>query len=47
VTSGLKPKVEWVDLKVSSVGELSRLGWRERQWLSVEAPEGPERPGCD
>lgn len=43
VTRGLKPRVEWVDS--DSVGggqELSRLDWRERQWLFVEGPEGPE-----
>ncbi|MFG2630334.1 hypothetical protein [Streptomyces sp. NPDC048473] len=43
VTSGLKPKVGWVDLNgVVGERELSRLGWRERQWLFVEKPEGPE-----
>ncbi|MET7899425.1 hypothetical protein [Streptomyces mirabilis] len=43
VTQGLKPKVQWVD-RGGVVGEqeLSRLGWRERQWLFVEGPEGPE-----
>ncbi|GAA2644026.1 site-specific integrase [Streptomyces spororaveus] len=43
VTHGLKPKVEWVD-KAGIVGaqELSRLDWRERRWLFVEGPDGPE-----
>ncbi|MGW0545691.1 integrase [Streptomyces altiplanensis] len=43
VTSGLKPKVEWVD-RDGVVGghELSRLDWRERQWLFLEGPDGPE-----
>ncbi|WP_254648711.1 integrase [Streptomyces sp. GbtcB6] len=43
VTSGLKPKVEWVDLNGAfGERELSRLGWRERQRLFVEGSEGPE-----
>jgi integrase len=43
VTRGLKPKVQWVDRDgVVGEQELSRLGWRERQWLFVEGPEGPE-----
>ncbi|NKI42271.1 site-specific integrase [Streptomyces physcomitrii] len=43
VTHGLKPKVEWVDSDgVVGGQELSRLGWRERQWLFVDGPEGPE-----
>ncbi|MFH8411300.1 integrase [Streptomyces sp. NPDC018019] len=43
VTHGLKPKVEWVDTRgVVGEQELSRLGWRERQWLFLEGPEGPE-----
>ncbi|MFJ8510415.1 integrase [Streptomyces avermitilis] len=43
VTGGLKPKVEWVD-RNGAIGEreLSRLGWRERQSLFLEGPEGPE-----
>uniref|UniRef100_UPI003F49590E hypothetical protein n=1 Tax=Amycolatopsis sp. CA-096443 TaxID=3239919 RepID=UPI003F49590E len=43
VTNGLKPKVEWVD-RDGAVGsrELSRLGWRERQWLFQPGPGGPE-----
>ncbi|WP_234327495.1 integrase [Streptomyces sp. NRRL WC-3742] len=43
VTRGLNPKVEWVD-SAGVVGgrELHRLGWRERQWLFLEGPEGPE-----
>ncbi|MFJ6760200.1 integrase [Streptomyces sp. NPDC091273] len=43
VTRGLKPKVEWVDSDgVVGGQELSRLGWRERQWLFLEGPDGPE-----
>lgn len=43
VTRGLKPKVEWVDADgVVGGQELSRLGWRERQWLFLEGPDGPE-----
>ncbi|MET9374141.1 integrase [Streptomyces sp. NPDC002992] len=43
VTSGLKPKVEWVDSDGIVGGqELSRLGWRERQWLFLDGPDGPE-----
>ncbi|MQS36814.1 integrase, partial [Streptomyces katsurahamanus] len=43
VTSGLKPKIEWVDRDgVVGERELSRLGWRERQWLFLEGLEGPE-----
>ncbi|MFI0910517.1 integrase [Streptomyces abikoensis] len=43
VTSGRKPKVEWVDRNgVIGEKELSRLGWRERQSLFLEGPEGPE-----
>ncbi|MFC9636329.1 integrase [Streptomyces mirabilis] len=43
VTRGLKPKVQWVGRDgVVGEQELSRLGWRERQWLFVERPEGPE-----
>lgn len=43
VTHGLKPKVEWVD-RAGIVGaqELSRLDWRERRWLFLEGPDGPE-----
>ncbi|WP_330286486.1 integrase [Streptomyces sp. NBC_00576] len=43
VTRGLKPKVEWVE-RDGVVGgqELSRLDWRERQWLFLEGPDGPE-----
>ncbi|MFJ1740037.1 integrase [Streptomyces microflavus] len=43
VTSGLNPKVEWVD-RNGVIGErqLSRLGWMERQSLFLEGPEGPE-----
>lgn len=43
VTSGLKPRVEWVERNgVVGERELSRLGWRERQSLFLEGPEGPE-----
>ncbi|MEU4025969.1 hypothetical protein [Streptomyces anulatus] len=43
VTRGLRPKVEWVDADgVVGEQELSRLGWRERQWLFLEGPDGPE-----
>ncbi|MGW5442744.1 hypothetical protein [Streptomyces asiaticus] len=43
VTHGLKPKIEWVDSDgVVGEQELSRLDWRERQWLFVEGPDGPE-----
>ncbi|MFG2327052.1 integrase [Streptomyces sp. NPDC048568] len=43
VTHGLKPEVEWVD-RNGTVGsrELSSLKWRERQWLFLEGPDGPE-----
>ncbi|MER7693831.1 integrase [Streptomyces sp. NPDC097610] len=43
VSHGLKPKVEWVDQNgVVGAQELSRLDWRERQWLFLEGPDGPE-----
>ncbi|GAA1553983.1 site-specific integrase [Streptomyces globosus] len=43
VTRGLKPMVEWVDQDgVIGGQELGRLGWRERQWLFLEGPDGPE-----
>ncbi|MFJ1598587.1 site-specific integrase [Streptomyces sp. NPDC088261] len=43
VTRGLKPKIEWVDSDgVVGGEELSRLDWRERQWLFLEGPDGPE-----
>ncbi|MFJ9583397.1 integrase [Streptomyces acidicola] len=43
VTRGLKPKIEWVDRNgVIGAHELSRLDWRERQWLFLEGPDGPE-----
>ncbi|WP_426570382.1 integrase [Streptomyces canus] len=43
VTRGLKPKVEWVDANgVVGGQDLNRLGWRERQWLFLEGPDGPE-----
>ncbi|MFJ4429146.1 site-specific integrase [Streptomyces bobili] len=46
VTHGPKPKVEWVDANGVLGGlELSRMDWRERQWLFLEGPDGPE-PAC-
>lgn len=43
VTSGRKPKVEWVDQNgVPGRRELCWLGWRERQLLFLEGPQGPE-----
>jgi integrase len=43
VTSGLKPKVEWVDQNgVPGRRELRWLNWRERQLLFLEGPQGPE-----
>ncbi|WP_349636912.1 hypothetical protein [Streptomyces mirabilis] len=43
VTHGLRPAVEWVDRDgVIGGQELRRLGWRERQWLFLEGPDGPE-----
>jgi hypothetical protein len=43
VTRGPKPKVEWVDRDgVAGGRELGLLGWRERQWLFLDGPEGPE-----
>ncbi|MCZ4100927.1 integrase [Streptomyces sp. H39-C1] len=43
VTHGLKPKLEWVDRDgVVGSQSLSRLKWRERQWLFLEGPDGPE-----
>ncbi|MBV1949745.1 site-specific integrase [Streptomyces sp. BV129] len=43
VTRGLRPKVEWADANgVVGEQEVSRLGWRERQWLFLEGPDGPE-----
>ncbi|WPP32287.1 integrase [Streptomyces sp. CL7] len=43
VTHGLKPAVQWVDRNgVIGSQELSRLGWRERRWLFLEGPDGPE-----
>ncbi|WP_223166269.1 hypothetical protein [Nonomuraea sp. SYSU D8015] len=45
ITRGMKPKVQWVDADgVPGERELARLEWRERQWLFVEGPDGPE-PG--
>jgi hypothetical protein len=43
VTRSLRPKVEWVDRNgVVGERELSRLGWRERQWLFLEGPDGSD-----
>ncbi len=43
VTRGRKPRVHWVDRDgVAGERELALLGWRERQWLFLEGPEGPE-----
>jgi hypothetical protein len=43
VTRGPVPVVHWVDRNgVAGRRELSLLDWRERQWLFVEGPEGPE-----
>ncbi|POX50632.1 site-specific integrase [Streptomyces sp. Ru72] len=43
VTRGLKPRIEWVDADgVVGGQELGRLDWRERQWLFLEGPDGPE-----
>ncbi|MET8629795.1 site-specific integrase [Kitasatospora sp. NPDC004669] len=43
VTQGRRPVVEWVDRRgAAGRQELGRLGWRERQWLFVDGPEGPE-----
>jgi site-specific recombinase XerD len=43
VTRGLKPRVGWVDADgVVGGQDLDRLGWRERRWLFLEGPDGPE-----
>lgn len=43
VTSGRAKKVFWVDRNgVEGQQLLTRLGWRERQWLFLEGPQGPE-----
>lgn len=43
VTRGRDPQVHWVDRDdVEGRQSLGRLGWRERQWLFLEGPEGPE-----
>ncbi|TQJ55999.1 integrase [Streptomyces sp. SLBN-115] len=43
VTHGLKPRIEWVDAHgVVGGHELDRLDWRERRWLFLEGPDGPE-----
>ncbi|BBB00769.1 hypothetical protein RVR_7903 [Actinacidiphila reveromycinica] len=43
VTTARRPVVHWVDRSgVSGRQELGRLGWRERQLLFLDGPEGPE-----
>ncbi|MGW7244632.1 site-specific integrase [Streptomyces sp. NPDC054804] len=43
LTRGMDPKLQWVDRNgVHGEQRLRRLGWRERQWLFLEGPEGPE-----
>ncbi|MEU8712787.1 integrase [Streptomyces sp. NPDC048663] len=43
LTRGMDPKVQWVDRNgVHGEQRLRRLGWRERQWLFIEGPDGPE-----
>ncbi|GAA2463283.1 site-specific integrase [Streptomyces lavendulocolor] len=43
VSGGPRSRVRWVDRAgVEGGWELDRLGWRERRWLFVEGPEGPE-----
>ncbi|MGW1040985.1 hypothetical protein [Streptomyces sp. NPDC002547] len=43
VTTGLTPTVHWVDRDgVQGRYDLNLLDWRERQWLFVEGPQGPE-----
>ncbi|MGW3974624.1 integrase [Streptomyces ardesiacus] len=43
VTTGLTPTVHWVDRDgVKGRYDLNLLDWRERQWLFVEGPQGPE-----
>ncbi|MFD5389760.1 hypothetical protein ACFWMG_33565 [Streptomyces sp. NPDC127074] len=43
VTTGRIPTVHWVDRDgVQGRYDLNLLDWRERQWLFVEGPQGPE-----
>ncbi|WP_436762768.1 site-specific integrase [Streptosporangium sp. V21-05] len=43
VTRELSPMVHWVDRAgVEGRRELALLDWRERRWLFIEGPEGPE-----
>ncbi|MBV6703354.1 site-specific integrase [Kitasatospora aureofaciens] len=43
VTTARRPVVEWVDRRgVPGRQELGRLGWRERQLLFLDGPDGPE-----
>ncbi len=43
VTLGRDPQVHWVDRDgVEGRKSLSLLDWRERQWLFLDGPEGPE-----
>lgn len=43
VTRVREPVVHWVDRSgVEGRQPLSALGWRERRWLFVEGPQGPE-----
>ncbi|MEU4115840.1 integrase [Kitasatospora sp. NPDC028055] len=43
VTRGREPKVRWVDRDgVEGELKLTLLDWRERQWLFLEGPNGPE-----
>lgn len=43
VRPGRRTMVEWVDRRgVAGRQDLGRLGWRERQWLFVDGPDGPE-----
>ncbi|MGW7347894.1 site-specific integrase [Streptomyces sp. NPDC054854] len=43
LTRGRRPVVEGVDRgRLAGRQELGRLGWRERQWLFLDGPSGPE-----
>lgn len=43
VTSGREPVVHWIDRDgISGRQRLAGLGWRERRWLFLEGPQGPE-----
>ncbi|WP_369879777.1 site-specific integrase [Kitasatospora sp. CB02891] len=43
VTTARRPSVEWVDRRgVPGRHEVGRLGWRERQLLFLDGPDGPE-----